>query len=114
MNLVDGNWYYGTGSDTIFTIDLNSGQRRRTTIEDTANFARMIDGLENMDFAMSMSNPEDVPINDIYVYVFAEMITNTNKPLIFIADGGEDIAKMYDMACLVAGGEKQLHLLKCS
>jgi trimethylamine--corrinoid protein Co-methyltransferase len=34
------------------------------------------------------------------------MIQNTNKPIIFIADGGRDIAKMYDIACLVAGGEK--------
>jgi trimethylamine--corrinoid protein Co-methyltransferase len=68
----------------------------------------MVDGLENMDFAMSMSNPEDVPIEDIYVYVFAEMIKNTSKPLIFIADGGEDIAKMYEIASLVAGGEKKL------
>ena len=108
MDLVDDNWFYGTGSDTIFTLDLNTGQRRRTTIEDTANFARMVDALENMDFAMSMSNPEDVPIDDIYVYVFAEMIKNTNKPLIFIADSGKDIAKMYEIACQVAGGEKEL------
>jgi len=108
MDLVDENCFYGTGSDTIFTIDLHTGQRRRTTIEDTANFARLVDGLENMDFAMSMSNPEDVPIDEIYVYVFAEMIKNTNKPLIFIADSGEDIAKMYDIACLVAGGAKEL------
>jgi trimethylamine--corrinoid protein Co-methyltransferase len=108
MDLVDEKGYYGTGSDTIFTIDHNTGQRRRTTIEDTANFARMIDGLENMDFAMSMSNPEDVPIDDIYVYVFAEMLKNTNKPLIFIADSGEDIVKIYDIACLVAGGEEKL------
>jgi trimethylamine--corrinoid protein Co-methyltransferase len=108
MNLVDENCFYGTGSDTIFTIDLISGQRRRTTIEDTANFARLVDGLENMDFAMSMSNPEDVPIADIYIYVFAEMIKNTNKPLIFIADSGQDMAKMHDIACLVAGGEKEL------
>jgi len=108
MDLVGENGFYGTGSDTIFTIDLDTGQRRRTTIEDTANFARLVDGLENMDFAMSMSNPEDVPIDDIYVYVFAEMIKNTNKPVIFIADSGEDIAKMYDIACLVAGGEKKL------
>jgi trimethylamine--corrinoid protein Co-methyltransferase len=108
MDLVDENWFYGTGSDTIFTIDINTGQRRRTTIADTANFARLVDGLENMDFAMSMSNPEDVPIDEIYVHVFAEMIKNTNKPLIFIADSGEDIAKMYDIACLVAEGEKEL------
>jgi trimethylamine--corrinoid protein Co-methyltransferase len=110
MDLVDENWFYGTGSDTIFTLDLDTGQRRRTTIEDTANFARLVDGLENMDFAMSMSNPENVPIDDIYVYVFAAMIKNTNKPLIFIADSGEDIAKMYDIACMVAGGEKELQV----
>jgi trimethylamine--corrinoid protein Co-methyltransferase len=108
LDLVGENGFYGTGSDTIFTIDLDSGKRRRTTIEDTANFARMVDGLENMDFAMSMSNPDDVPIDDIYVYVFAEMVKNTNKPLIFIADSGEDISKMYDIACLVAGGENEL------
>lgn len=107
MNLVGENGFYGTGSDTIFTLDINTGQRRRTTIQDTANFARLVDGLENMDFAMSMSNPEDVPIDDIYVHVFAEMIKNTNKPLVFIADSGEDIAKMYDIACLIAGGEKE-------
>jgi trimethylamine--corrinoid protein Co-methyltransferase len=108
MDLVGENGFYGTGSDTIFTLDINTGQRRRTILEDTANFARLVDGLENMDFAMSMSNPEDVPIDDIYVYVFVEMIKNTKKPLIFIADSGEDIAKMYDIACMVAGGEKEL------
>ena len=108
MNLVGENCFYGTGSDAIFTLDVNSGQRRRTTIEDTGNFAKLVNQLPNMDFAMSMSNPEDVPIDDIYVYVFLEMIKNTNKPIIFIADNGEDIAKMYDMACLVAGGEAKL------
>jgi trimethylamine--corrinoid protein Co-methyltransferase len=108
MDLVDENCFYGTGSDTIFTLDLDTGKRRRTTLADTANFAKLVDGLENMDFAMSMSNPEDVPIDDIYVHVFAEMVTNTNKPIIFIADSGDDIKKMYDIACLVAGGEEAL------
>jgi trimethylamine--corrinoid protein Co-methyltransferase len=108
MDLSGENWFYGTGSDTIFAYDLNTGQRRRTVIQDTANFAKMIDALDNMDFAMSMSNPEDVPIENIYLYVFVEMLKNTNKPLIFIADSGRDIARMYEIACLVAGGEKAL------
>jgi len=108
LDLVDENCFYGTGSDTIFTFDLETGKRRRTTIGDTANFAKLVDGLDNMDFAMSMSNPEDVPIDDIYVHVFAEMIKNTNKPIIFIADSGEDIEKMYEIASLVAGGEEAL------
>jgi trimethylamine--corrinoid protein Co-methyltransferase len=53
MDLVGENWFYGTGSDTIFTLDLQTGQRRRTTIEDTANFAKLVDGLKNMDFNIS-------------------------------------------------------------
>ena len=108
MPLVNGNTFYGTGSDAIFTLDLETGQRRRTVSNDAANFARLVDGLENMSFAMSMSNPEDVPVEDIYVYVFAEMVRNINKPIVFIADSGRDIVKIYQIACLVAGGEEAL------
>lgn len=108
MPLVDGNPFYGTGSDATFTLDLETGERRRTVLSDVANFAKLVDSLENMDFAMSMANPEDVPIEDIYVYVFAEMVRNTNKPIVFIADSGKDIKKIYDIASLVAGGEEAL------
>jgi trimethylamine---corrinoid protein Co-methyltransferase len=107
MPLVNGNSFYGTGSDTTFTLDLETGERRRTLLQDTRNFARLVDGLDNMSFAMSMSNPADVPVvDDIYAYAFSEMIKNTNKPLVFIAADGRDIAKIYEMACLVTGGEQ--------
>jgi trimethylamine--corrinoid protein Co-methyltransferase len=108
MDIQGENCFYGTGSDTIFTIDLDTGERRRTMIQDTANFAKMVDALDNMDFAMSMSNPEDVPIGNIYGHVFLEMVKNTNKPLIFIADSGRDMAQIHQIACLVAGGEEEL------
>ena len=108
MPLVNGNYFYGTGSDTTFTIDLETGKRNRSALKDVANFARLVDGLENMDFAMSMSNPADAPIENIYVYAFAEMVKNTNKPIVFIADSDRDIAKIYRIACLIAGGEKEL------
>ena len=110
MPLVDGNPFYGTGSDTTFTLDLETGERRRTVLKDTANFAKLVDGLENISFAMSMSNPEDVPIENIYVYAFAEMVKNTNKPICFIADSGRDIAKIHQIACAIAGGEEELRL----
>lgn len=110
MPLVDGNPFFGLGSDAIFTYDLKSGERRRTNLGDVANFARLVDGLENMDFAMTMSNPEDVPVESIYVHGFAAMIGNTNKPLVFIADSGKDLAKIYELACAVAGGPEALEL----
>ncbi len=108
MPLVNGNFYFGTGSDTIFTIDLETGERRRTVLQDTANFARLVDGLDNMDFSMSMGNPTDAPIEEIYVHVFAEMVKNSNKPICFIADSGEDIAKIHNIASVVAGGDEAL------
>jgi len=108
MPLVDGNPFYGTGSDATFTLDLETGKRRRVVLKDAANFAKLVDGLDNMAFAMSMANPEDVPVEDIYVYVFTEMVKNTNKPIVFIADSGTDIAKIYQIACRVVGGEEEL------
>ncbi len=108
MPLVDNNPFYGTGSDTTFTMDVETGERRRTALKDTANFAKLVDGLENISFVMSMSNPEDVPIENIYVYAFAEMVKNTNKPICFIADSGKDIAKIHQIACAVTRGEEEL------
>jgi trimethylamine--corrinoid protein Co-methyltransferase len=108
MSLVDDNLFYGTGSDATFTLDLETGDRRRSRLQDTANFARLVDGLGNISFAMSMSNPEDAPVDSIYVYSFAEMVKNTNKPIVFIADSARDLAKIHEIACAVTGGEENL------
>jgi trimethylamine--corrinoid protein Co-methyltransferase len=108
MNLAGENSFYGTGSDATFTQDVETGERRRTVLKDVGNFATIVDGLENIDFAMSMANPEDVPIEDIYLYVFAEMVKKSNKPIVFIADSGRDIAKIFKIASSVVGGEEQL------
>jgi trimethylamine--corrinoid protein Co-methyltransferase len=109
MRLEDGNPYYGTGSDATFTIDLETGERRRARLRDAGDFAKLVDGLDQLSFAMSMANPEDVPVvEDIYVHVFAQMVENTNKPVVFIADGGRDIAKIHKIAGTVAGGANEL------
>lgn len=108
MPLVDNQPFYGTGSDATFTLDLATGRRRRTVLADVANFSRLVNALDNVAFAMSMANPADVPVDEIYVHVFAEMVKNSNKPIVFIADSGTDIARIYEIACLVCGGEAAL------
>ncbi|SLM28418.1 Trimethylamine:corrinoid methyltransferase (fragment) [Desulfamplus magnetovallimortis] len=35
------------------------------------------------------------------------MVKNSNKPICFIADSGKDIRQIYEIACAVAGGEKE-------
>jgi trimethylamine---corrinoid protein Co-methyltransferase len=109
MDLRDDHFYYGTGSDTTFTLDLETGKRRRCVLSDTGRFARLVDGLPHLSFVMSMSNPADVPeVGFIYAYAFAEMVRNTHKPLVFIADRLEDMQLIHEMACQVAGGEEAL------
>ncbi len=109
MALRDDHFFFGTGSDTTFTLDLESGQRRGCVLNDTGRFARLVDALPRFSFAMSMSNPQDIPkIEFIYVYTFAEMLRNTNKPIVFIADRLEDMQHMHELACMVAGGDAAL------
>jgi len=108
MRLTGDNCYYGTGSDAIFTLDLTTGQRRPAMLDDVRTFARLVDGLQHIDFVMSMANPKDVDPENIYVSVFSEIVKNTDKPVVFIADRGEDIAKIHEIASLVCGGRDKL------
>lgn len=108
MVMENENSFYGTGSDAIFTFDIDTGERREALLKDVGNFARLVDGLDHMDFVMSMANPKDVTIESIYVSVFAEMVKNCNKPIVFIADSGKDIARIHEIASLIMGGKDEL------
>ncbi|MFO7849676.1 MAG: class I SAM-dependent methyltransferase, partial [Spirochaetia bacterium] len=51
----------GTGSDTPYIIDIETGKRRKSVKQDTINATRIADALENIDFVMSMARASDVP-----------------------------------------------------
>jgi len=108
LNLESGQTYFGTGSDCIFTVDLETHQRRRATKRDVGQISRLCDSLQHIDFVMSMGNPVDVPSSQVYVSEFIEMVTNTIKPIVFTADGPEDIYKIWQIASIIAGGKEKL------
>jgi len=53
MPLELGKVFFGTGSDTIFTLDLHTGARRQALAQDVQDIARLGDALENIDFVMT-------------------------------------------------------------
>lgn len=61
LELRNGEVYFGTGSDCLFTRDLHTGERRRTKLADIEAMAALSEKLDNIDFVMSMGIPEDVP-----------------------------------------------------
>ncbi len=108
MPLEAGQVFFGPGSDCIFTIDVETGARRKATAEDIRRIAHLCDGLDQMDFIMSMGNPSDVPPLDIYVHEFVGMIRGSVKPTVYTANNREDMEDIYRIACAVAGSETEL------
>jgi trimethylamine--corrinoid protein Co-methyltransferase len=108
MPLELGKVFFGAGSDTTFTLDVHTGERRRTTAQDVEDIAHLCDALENIDFIMSMSNPSDVPPDDLYIHEFAGMIRGSVKPNVYTAKDRTDVEDIYRIAATVAGGEQAL------
>jgi len=108
MPLEEGKVFFGTGSDCPFTHDLNSGERRRPTAEDVQNLARLCDGLQQIDFIMSMGIAADVPTMDHYVHCFVAMMRGSTKPIVYTANNRADMEDIYRIACALVGGEQEL------
>jgi len=108
MPLESGKVFFGTGSDCNFTIDLETGQRRPVLLKDVQAFARLCDGLENIDFVMSMGVSSDVPPMHHYIHGFVAMLRGSVKPIVFTANGLNDMQAIYQIACAVAGGADNL------
>jgi trimethylamine--corrinoid protein Co-methyltransferase len=108
MPLELGKVFFGPGSDTTFTIDVETGERRRAKAKDVENFARLGDALGQIDFIMSMGNPSDVPEDELYLHAFIGMIRGSVKPNVYTAQNRRDMEDIYRIAAAVAGGEDQL------
>ncbi len=108
MPLEEGKVFFGPGSDCNYTIDLETGERRKATAADVQRIARLCDGLEQMDFIMGMGVPSDVPPMDHYLHSFINMLRGSNKPFLYTANHRADMEDMYQIACAVAGGETAL------
>jgi trimethylamine--corrinoid protein Co-methyltransferase len=108
MPLEEGKVFFGTGSDCPFTMDLESRERRQATAADVNRFAHLCDGLQQIDFVMSMGTPSDVPTMDHYLHSFVAMIRGSVKPNVYTANDRADMEDIYRIACAVAGGETEL------
>ena len=106
MTLENGRSYYGTGSDTSFVYDVYTGEHRAAVKQDVANAAIICEALPNMDFVMSMGHVSDFP--KPYVQEFDAMAQNTEKPIVCTAGDPRDLKDIYEIACILRGGEDEL------
>ncbi|MEW6624409.1 MAG: trimethylamine methyltransferase family protein [Bacillota bacterium] len=100
--------YFGTGSDCPNIIDHRTGERRKPVSADIAVSARLCDGLDNIDFLMSMGLITDVPKETAYLHQFNLMVNNSSKPMTIIARDAKCLNYIIEMASLLVGGEDEL------
>jgi trimethylamine--corrinoid protein Co-methyltransferase len=104
LELAGYKTWFGTGSDCPFVIDPYTGERRQSRFADVAGFARLVDGLSNLDFHMCMAIAQDLPQATADIRHFEAMIENTTKPICFTAWDLDNLKDIVEMGEAVAGG----------
>ncbi len=102
------NTYLGTGGTVLYTLDLETGERRPTEARDVAGYARMTDALENVAFFVINCYPQDVPAEEADVNRFYHALANTSKHVmggIYTAAGLKNVIRLAEE---IAGGKARL------
>jgi len=107
MELYKDSIYFGTGSDTPFTLDPYTGQRRRATYKDVKNFARLVQALPNLDFHMSLGIVQDVQVGTYDRWQYLAMLEGTNKPINITAVDMDGLKDQLEMAYIRLGGKEE-------
>ncbi|MCQ4814506.1 trimethylamine methyltransferase family protein [Cloacibacillus evryensis] len=110
MFLEGRNVYYGSGSDTVNLLDYGSRGRKAWTKADVGNAVKICDALPNIDFVMSMGIISDVPFKVNTREQYSQMIFNSTKPHVVVADKTEDLEDIFKMYIAVRGSEEALRI----
>ncbi len=100
------NVYYGPGSETPFTLDPYTGERRPSLKEDVVKAARVVDYLPNIDFVMSFALATDIPKRCEDVHHFEAMVRTTTKPVLFTSWDLDGIQSIYEICVTVRGSDE--------
>jgi trimethylamine--corrinoid protein Co-methyltransferase len=103
------SWLATTGL-AVYTIDLETGQRRPTTDQDLANFSKLADALEPIDICWTTVTATDVQQETLAIRSLWTAMKSCSKHVQVIpaARDGRDARKQAELAALVAGGEEEL------
>lgn len=107
MELYKDSVYFGAGSDTPFTIDPYTRERRRAKYQDVKNFARLAQALPNIDFHMSLGIVQDTAVGTYDRWQYLAMLEGTTKPINITAVDIDGLKDQLEMAYIRLGGKDE-------
>jgi trimethylamine--corrinoid protein Co-methyltransferase len=111
INLNGERTYVGTGVTNLNYLDPRDGQVKDFTLEAVAETAKLTDYLSDIDFIATpgvVRQSDELPIEIVNQWEFFHMTANTTKPVMVLIAGQPELADIYDMAELIAGGADAL------
>ena len=94
----------------IYTIDIETREKRPTTNKDLADFSRIADATDPVDICWTTVTASDVPQDALAVESLWTVLQNNTKHIHVVpaTHGAEDAKKQVELASLVAGSEDKL------
>ncbi len=108
MHVGGRNTYVGPGPTCPNFFDVYTGERRPAKKNDAAITARLADGLDHMDFVMSLVMISDMQKDLADIHEVDAMIRNTTKPIITWAFNAKNLQGIIDLCATVAGSLEKL------
>jgi len=100
--------YFSMEGSPSNLIDLDSGEKRKATLEDLDKFYRLADALDNVDHAGCAVWPTDIPASISHAHVIFSAFANTTKTVDGVTRGGVHSNDALRMASVIAGSEEKL------
>jgi len=104
--------FVSTGGVTVFMTDFETGERRRATSKDLADFARLTDSIDVVDAFWPIVTTSDVPVHAQFANELWISFQNTTKHVLGSAGSGTlgtpDAKTQIALGALVAGGPENL------
>jgi trimethylamine--corrinoid protein Co-methyltransferase len=108
--LLDGkHTYYSQDGCSAFTLDFETGERRRSCKEDIATMALISDALEPVDIVTPTVSAQDVPRSAVVVNELEACFLNSSKPVVTESVvSARDAQSQIDLAAALVGGKGRL------
>lgn len=111
VTLEDRRVFYEPMIGRLNIMDLETGERRRTNIQDVGNLVRVADSLEHYSLLHSgaiMPHIENIPDEVAHVHGYYTSIKNSSKVIKGVVRGKGKAKDCIRMAAIIAGGEDAL------
>ena len=99
--------WFGASLDCLDYLEPFTRERRKFRLDDCRTTATLLDVLPNYAWGMTFGMADDVPAEFADRLVLKEAMTYSEKPMVFCCQDIEGLEEIYEMAVIIAGGEKQ-------